>query len=197
TKGAVQNVDQTAQNLASITTKIDQGSGTMGALINDKKTYQSVSAGARSFQENMEALKHNFFLRGFFKRRGYENAADLKKHEISQLPEQPVVKKFAYEAKEVFEKPDTAELKEGKALNDAGSYLESSQFGLAVIAAYTDMTGDTEKDRELTEARAMVVRDYLVQHFKLEDTRIKTMGRGKSPNASEGGTVEILVYPIG
>src|SRR5262249_47260111 len=53
TKGAVQNVDQTAQNLASITTKIDQGSGTMGALINDKKTYQSVSAGARSFQENM------------------------------------------------------------------------------------------------------------------------------------------------
>src|SRR5438105_8351453 len=69
TKGAIDSVDQTAQNLSSITTKIDQGSGTIGALINDKKTYQKVSAGAESFQENMEALKHNFFLRGFFKRR--------------------------------------------------------------------------------------------------------------------------------
>ena len=197
TKGAIDSVDQTAQNLSSITTKIDQGSGTIGALINDKKTYQKVSAGAESFQENMEALKHNFFLRGFFKRRGYESAADLKKHEITDLPEEGVAKKFTYDAEKVFEKKDTAELKEGKTLNDAGQYLENSQFGLVVVAASTDMKGDTEKDRELTQARAMVVRDYLVQHFKLQDTRIKTMGRGKTPNVGESGMVEILVYPVG
>jgi phospholipid/cholesterol/gamma-HCH transport system substrate-binding protein len=197
TKSAIQNVDQTAENLSSITTKIDQGSGTIGALINDKKTYQKVSAGAESFQENMEALKHNFFLRGFFKRRGYESAADLKKHEISDLPQQGVVKKFTYDAKKVFDSQDTAELKEGKALNDAGKYLENGRFGLAVVAASTDMKGDTEKDRELTQARAMVVRDYLVKHFKLQDTRIKTMGLGKSSNVSEGGMVEILIYPLG
>ncbi|PYV77864.1 MAG: hypothetical protein DMG97_00820, partial [Acidobacteria bacterium] len=54
-----------------------------------------------------------------------------------------------------------------------------------------------EKDRLLTEARSMVARDYLVQNFKLEDTKIKTIGLGKSGKAPEGGTVQVLIYPEG
>jgi len=145
----------------------------------------------------MEALKHNFFLRGFFKERGYESAADLKKNEVSQLPEKPVAKQFTYEAKKVFDKPDAAKLKDAKALSDAGNYLQSNPFSLAVVAAYTDMKGDTEKDRLLTEARSMVARDYLVKNFKLQDTKIKTIGLGKSNRAPDGGSVEILIYPEG
>jgi len=38
--------------------------------------------------------------------------------------------------------------------------LQSNPFGLAVVVAYTDMKGDTEKDRLLTEARSMVARDW-------------------------------------
>lgn len=68
---------------------------------------------------------------------------------------------------------------------------------MAVVSAYTDMKGDSQKDRLLTEARAMVVRDYLVKNFKLEDTRLKTIGLGKSDQARDGGGVEILVYPEG
>src|SRR5437764_6420194 len=132
TKGAVQNVNETADNLRSITTKIDQGQGTIGALINNKKIYQNVNAGAAAFQENMEALKHNFFLRGFFKERGYQSAADLKKNEISQLPDKPLAKQFTYEAKKVFDKPDTAKLKNDKTLNDAGDFLENNRFGVVV-----------------------------------------------------------------
>jgi outer membrane protein OmpA-like peptidoglycan-associated protein len=197
TKGAVQDVQDTANNLKSITGKIDQGQGTIGALINNKKIYQNVNAGASAFQENMEALKHNFFLRGFFKERGYESAADLKKNEISQLPDKPIAKKFDYKAKDIFDKPDTAKLKHEKTLDDAGNYLQENRFGLAVVAAASDMKGDTEKERLLTEARAMVVRDHLVRNFKMEDTRIKTIGLGKSDKAAEGGSVEILIYPEG
>ncbi len=58
-RGAVTNADATVANLKSITSKVDQGTGTVGALINDKKAYQSVNAGAAAFQEDMEALKHN------------------------------------------------------------------------------------------------------------------------------------------
>lgn len=197
TKGAVQNVDDTVSNVKSITTKIDQGQGTIGALINNKKIYQRVNAGASAFQENMEALKHNFFLRGFFRERGYESAADLRRNEISRLPAEPVTKTFTYEAKNIFDKPDTAKLKNAKTLDDAGNYLQSNQFGLVVVAAYSDMKGDTNQDRMLTEARAMVVRDYLTKNFKLEDIRIKTIGLGKSAKAPEGGSVEILIYPEG
>src|SRR6266498_2181669 len=102
TKGAIDNINGTAGNLNSITTKINQGQGSIGALLNDKKIYQNVNAGTNAFKEDMEALKHNFFLRGFFKERGYESAADLKKNEVSQLPEKPVAKQLTYEDKKVL-----------------------------------------------------------------------------------------------
>jgi phospholipid/cholesterol/gamma-HCH transport system substrate-binding protein len=197
TKGAVDNLNGTATNLNSITTKINQGQGSLGELINNKKIYQNVQAGTSAFQENMEALKHNFFLRGFFKERGYESAADLKKNEIAQLPNEPVEKKFSYEAKKLFDKPDTAKLKDGKTIDEAGNYLQNNRFGLAVVAAATDMQGDSQKDRLLTEARSMVARDYLVKHFKLDDTKVKTIGLGKSREVPDGGNIEILIYAEG
>ena len=43
----------------------------------------------------------------------------------------------------------------------------------------------------------MVVRDCLVRNFKLEDTRIKTIGLGKSEKTAEGGSVDVLIYPEG
>lgn len=195
--GAMQNVASTTEDLKSISSKINQGTGTMGALINDKSVYQRINAGAAAMQEDMEALKHNFLLRGFFNRRGYEDSADLTKHEIPQLPAAPVSKIFTYQAAKLFDNPKIAKLKSAKTLSEAGNFLETNAFGLAVVVAYTDMKGDTEKNRVLTEARAMVVRDYLVQNFKFDDTRIKTIGQGKSLDAdTTGGGLEILVYPV-
>jgi phospholipid/cholesterol/gamma-HCH transport system substrate-binding protein len=196
--GAMQNVVSTSEELKSVSAKINQGKGTMGALINNKSLYQHINAGAAAMQEDMEALKHNFLLRGFFNKRGYENSADLTKHQIPQLPAVAVSKNFTYEAGKLFDKADTAKLKNAKALNEAGKFLETNAFGLTVVSAYKDMKGDTERNRLLTEARAMVVRNYLVQNFRLDDTRIKTMGQGKSAHANvPGGGVEILVYPSG
>ena len=173
----------TMQNVDSISLKINRGEGSVGALINDKKLYQQANAtaaeakaAATAFDENMEALKHNFLLRGFFKKRGYADSTDLTKHEISKLPSEPPIKKFVYDARQIFDKPDTAKLKNEKLLNEAGKFLEGNQFGLAVVVGYTGMKGDTDKERLLTQARTMVVRDYLDQHFKLDDTRIKTLG---------------------
>src|SRR5205085_2748130 len=140
------------------------GAGSMGALINDRSVYQNANAGAAAFKEDMEELKHNFLLRGFFKKRGYESSAELTKDEIEKLPAKPLLQRFTYEAAKIFEKPDTAKLKNQKPLNEAGKYLEGNPFGVAVVAAYTDMKGDSEENRTLTQARAMVVRDYIVRN---------------------------------
>jgi hypothetical protein len=45
----------------------------------------------------------------------------------------------------------------------------------------------------------MVIRDYLVKNFKMDDTRLKTMGLGKKndSNAAKAGGVDIIVYPVG
>lgn len=192
-KGAMEGIDQTAGNLTSISSKISQGSGTVGALINDKALYQHVNAAATNLQEDAEALKHNFLLRGFFHRRGYEDSDELTKYEVSQLPAAPPEKHFTYDGTKLFEKAGTAKLKNQKVLDEVGRFLEREQFGLAVVAAYAGMKGDTQQERLLTEARAMVVRDYLVQNFRLNDTRVKTIGLGKNDGSNDSG-VAVMVY---
>ncbi len=103
----------------------------------------------------------------------------MRAHEIAQLPVEPSLKKFEYDPVKIFDKPDTAKLKNRKALDEAGRFLETNKFGLAVVAASTGML--------LTEARSMVVRDYTTQNFKFDETRLKTVGSGKSPDADDRG----------
>jgi len=195
--GALKELDGTVANLKSISAKINAGSGTVGALVNDKSLYNNVNAGITAFQEDMDALKHNFLLRGFFKKRGYEDQSDLTKDAIAKLPAAGPMKRFSFDGEKIFEKPDTAKLKNPKVLNETGAYLEANSFGMSVVAISSDMKGDTDKDRLLSQARAMVVRDYLVQHFKFDDTKMKTIGLGKSPDVNEGSRVDVIVYPPG
>ncbi len=194
TQGALENIQGATANINEISLKINHGQGTVGALINDKTIYNQAAASVTAMHDDMEALKHNFLLRGFFNKRGYVDADELKKHEIGKLPGGTATKTFAYDTKQVFDKPDAAKLKNQKALNEAGKYLQSMRYSQVVITAAADMKGDSEKDRTTTQAQAMVVRNYLVQNFKLDDTKIKTMGLGKSPEGGENGKIAILVY---
>ena len=211
---AIQNATRATANLDSISAKIDRGQGTAGALVNDKTLYNNLEqtsgamhntmmqaeAGATDFQENMEALKHNFFLRGYFKSRGYEDSSELTKNEIERLPQGTPVKQFTYSAKQLFDKQDSAKLKNQKSLNDGGEFLANNQFGFAVVVASAGMEGDTQKDLVLTEARAAVVREYLVENFGFDDSQLKTLGMGKQPDTGSSanwGTVQIFVYPAG
>src|SRR5271169_413946 len=211
---AIENATRATANLDSISAKIDRGQGTAGALVNDKALYTNLEqttgamratmvqaqAGVTDFQENMEAMKHNFFLRGYFKSRGYEDSAELAKNEIERLPQGTPTKEFTYSAKQLFDKQDSAKLKNQKSLNDGGEFLANNQFGFAVIVASTGMEGDTQKDLVLTQARAMVVREYLVEKFGFDDNQLRTLGMGKQAdtNSDTGwGTVQILIYPGG
>jgi phospholipid/cholesterol/gamma-HCH transport system substrate-binding protein len=211
-QAALNNVTVTTANLSSITGKINQGQGTIGALVNDKKIYSQIDqttvglrdtvnhaqAGVAAFQENMEAMKSNFLLRGYFKNRGYENSADLSKNEIPQLPATAPLKTFTFDSKQLFDKVDTAKPKNQKSLRAAGQFLADTEFGVAVVVVSTASTGDTQKDLVLTQARAMLVRDYLVGNFSFDDAQLKTfgLGKGKMLNAdSAWGTVEIVIYP--
>jgi MlaD protein len=145
-------------------------------------------------QEDVEALKQNFLLRGFFNKRGYEDSSDLKKHAIARLPAKAQIKEFNYDASELFERRDSAKLKNEGALKEAGTYLENNKYGLAVVAA-SEVLGDSDKVRTLTQAKAMVVRDYLAENFRLDDTRIKILGLGKTKAPGDSSKVQILIYP--
>jgi phospholipid/cholesterol/gamma-HCH transport system substrate-binding protein len=211
---AVHNATQATANLDSISAKIDRGQGTAGALVNDKQLYSNLEqttatmnatmlqakAGVTDFQENMEAMKHNFLLKGYFKNRGYEDSDELAKNEIERLPQSAPTKEFTYSAKQLFDKQDSAKLKNQKSLNAGGEFLANNQFGFAVVVASTGMEGDTQKDLVLTQARAMVVREYLVENFGFDDSQLKTLGMGKAPDANSDagwGKLQIFIYPPG
>ena len=156
--------------------------------------------GVSDFQENMEAMKHNFLLSGYFKNRGYDDAAELSANQISGLPKGEPEKAFTYTAKQLFDRQDSAKLKNHKSLNAGGEFLAQNQFGFAVVVVSTGMEGDTQKDLLLTEARAMVIRKYLVENFGFDDGLLKTLGMGKQTDANPDagwGTVQILIYPVG
>src|SRR5207237_1756777 len=76
------NAEALTGNLASVMTKINNGEGSFGRLVNDdklvknlegtlssaKETVGTVKKTASSVTDNMEAAKHSFLLRGFLKR---------------------------------------------------------------------------------------------------------------------------------
>ena len=211
---AIQNTTEATAHLKSISAKVDSGQGTVGALVNDKQLYGNLEQttttlhdtmlqaqiGVTDFQENMEALKHNFLLSGYFKKRGYEDSGNLAAYRIGGLPAGAPLKAFTYTAKQLFDTRDSAKLKNQKSLNASGEFLADNQFGFAVVVVSTGMEGDTQKDLVLTEARAMVIREYLVENFGFDDSQLKTMGMGKQAGANleaDWGSIQILIFPEG
>ena len=211
---AIQNATLATAHLNSVSAKIDSGQGTVGALVNDRKLYNNLEqtttslhatmlqaqSGVTDFKENMEALKHNFLLRGYFNRRGYEDSADLAANKVGSLPPGTPLKEFSYTAKQLFDSHDTAKLKNRNSLIAAGEFLAQNQFGVAVIVASTGMTGDTQKNLVLTQARAMVIRDFLVDNYAFDDDLLKTLGMGEQAGAAltaDWGSIQILIFPAG
>ncbi len=67
--------DELNQMVGAIRGDIDHGSGTVHALLRDSSlamklnvTMDNVQKGTESFSQDMEALKHNFLLRGYFRK---------------------------------------------------------------------------------------------------------------------------------
>lgn len=70
------NAALASEDIAGIVNKINKGEGTLGRLIQDRemadnidKTIVNMKTSTKKLDENMEAAKHNFLLRGFFKKK--------------------------------------------------------------------------------------------------------------------------------
>jgi len=90
-------------------------------------------------------------------------------------------------------------LSKTKSLNQVGSSVQGAGAGMVVIQAQTGLKGEKADNLKLSQARAMVVRQYLVDKFKIDHARIKTMGLGEDEQATpdSSGRISILVYSAG
>lgn len=84
-----QQADSLVRGLTRLTQQIQQGQGAAGTLLSDTmfqrnltKTMYNIQQGTAKFDENMEALKHNFLFRGYFRKqqkRRQNNASVVSK----------------------------------------------------------------------------------------------------------------------
>jgi phospholipid/cholesterol/gamma-HCH transport system substrate-binding protein len=87
-----------SEQLAEIMIKVNSGSGTLGRLIQDstlslniRQTIENLKQSSEGLEENMNAAKENFLLRGYFKRK--EKAAEKKKEEAIKEEEKKASEK--------------------------------------------------------------------------------------------------------
>lgn len=73
------NAQVSTKQLENIMVSINSGNGTLGRLLRDTVTSQNIDVtilnlknSSKGLGENMEALKHNFLLRGYFKKKAKE-----------------------------------------------------------------------------------------------------------------------------
>lgn len=73
------NAEIISQELAEIMVKINSGKGTLGRLIQDStisanfnQTMVNLNISSKGLNENMEAVKHNFLLKGYFNKKKKE-----------------------------------------------------------------------------------------------------------------------------
>jgi phospholipid/cholesterol/gamma-HCH transport system substrate-binding protein len=89
-RNVVHRTDSVVANVNAICTRLKKGDGTIGALLVERTIYDSLllavrntmrtteeaKVGAGRFAEDMEALKHNWFFKGYFEDRGYWDKTD-------------------------------------------------------------------------------------------------------------------------
>ncbi|MCK9220903.1 MAG: MlaD family protein [Bacteroidales bacterium] len=104
-KVTAENAEIISQNLAEIMYKINSGTGTLGRLIQDttiaenfSETMLNIKRSSKGLDENMEAAKHNFLLRGYFNKKAKAAEEAMKEAEKKAAKDLKVTKKLQKEA---------------------------------------------------------------------------------------------------
>jgi phospholipid/cholesterol/gamma-HCH transport system substrate-binding protein len=178
---------QIHQTIAAATRPDKQG-GDAGT--NVRETASNLNAASANMSEDTEALKHNFLLRGYFRRRGYYSLANLSPdtYRKDRIFTNPANERAWLSATELFTREGNLEVlsPEGKNLLDAAmdKFGESVFDRPIVIEGYSNgnhLANDPEDSVSSSRRRAILVRLYLQSRFQLYPSNLGIVPMSNSP----------------
>jgi phospholipid/cholesterol/gamma-HCH transport system substrate-binding protein len=159
-----------------------------------QQTLASAKDAMADLAENTEALKRNFFFRGFFNRRGYFDLDEISLQQYRQgalATDDRRVLRIWIGAAVLFERDANGREQltdSGRARLDSAmsSYIQYPDSSPLVVEGYAQEATNDQRFL-LSRARAQLVRDYLVAKFGLDSKYVTTMAMGGEAEGSPSG----------
>jgi hypothetical protein len=163
-----------------------------GVAANLNQTLGDARTAMSAFADNMEALRHNFLLRGFFNNRGYFDLADISPVAYREgalnaggdrttariwLQDRVLFERSGTDGETVEQLTDGGRIRLDSAV---APYLDRIAGAVLIVEGYAQE--GSQDERYLTsQARAAAVRDYLIGKFGLDPRATGIMPLGSEP----------------
>lgn len=196
-RGVVAKVDEAAEQAKQLTTEMRSNTGPVqGAIADLRRTLAGASEAMSDLSENSEALKRNFFFRGFFERRGYYDLDDIPVEDYRKGALESGDRRVArvWLSSAVLFETDA----EGREVltADGKVRLESAMSDFLTLPADTPIVvegygpGATYDERYIrSRRRGQLVRDYLIARLQMDVSRMGVMAMGaEAPGSPAGAT---------
>ena len=186
--GVIDNLGQSAQQVHQMISEINQPDRQgVTAAANIRASLENANAASLNLADDTEALKHNFLLRGFFRRRGYYNLDRIsaEKYRQDTAFTSPANSRSWLPASGLFQDGSNGQEElsaAGKALLD-GTLTENGDSifdAPIVIEGYCD-NGRSADQLRLSRARAILVRQYLQSRFQLDASNLGIVALQSAP----------------
>jgi phospholipid/cholesterol/gamma-HCH transport system substrate-binding protein len=195
----MKNVSESSERMRTLVSAFQPGPGGGEGIGGDlHATLSSAREAMSDVAENLEALKHSFFFRGFFKDRGFYDLGSLSPMEYqSKEFEKNVTKDRVWVRRdELFTlKPNgSEELSDpGKKKLDAmmANFLRFTKDRAVIVEGYA-AAGTLDEQFLLSRDLATKVRDYLVKKFTLSPDYVGVMPMGGVRSYEEGIALVLL-----
>ena len=192
---AVANLREASAEARAAVTDFRGENGPMKGIAGGlQQTLASAKDAMADLAENTEALKRNFFFRGFFNRRGY---FDLDKVSLQQYRARCTRNRRPPRVADLGRRSRAVRARRKRQGTVERTRTGSARLGDVVVIRYPrdspfvvegyaqEVTGDQRF--LLSRARAKLVRDYVVARFSLDSNYVTTMAMGEEAEGSPSG----------
>ncbi len=191
---AIANVREASEQARTAVAEFRGGGAAKGVAADLQQTLALARDAMADLADATEALKRNFFFRGFFNRRGYFDLDDVSVEQYRQgaleTNDRRVLRLwlksdvlFARDAAGVERLSDEGRARLDSAMSQFVRYPRTSPF---VVEGYARRPTSDERFL-LSRRRAQLVRDYLVGKFALDPNYVATMPMGAEADGSPDG----------